>query len=100
MSMTPTSCSGPGSRWTCRAGAAGAPVNDSSLDRSNIIEEVPDVGRINATNADAPSMRQRIDAADLHAKALRALPGTIGDAPPVPALPDVWPVTLNERLSE
>ncbi len=48
------------------------------LDRSNIIEQVPDVGRINATNADAPSMRQRIDAADLHAKALRALPDTIG----------------------
>ncbi len=45
-------------------------------------------------------MRQRIDAADLHAKALRALPGTIGGKPPVPALPDVWPVTLDERLSE
>jgi len=98
--MTPTSCSGPGSRRTCRAGAAGAPVNDSSLDRSNITEEVPDVGRINATKADALSMRQRIDAADLHANALRALPDTIGDPPPVQALPDLWPVTLNERPSQ
>jgi hypothetical protein len=98
--MTPTSCSGPGSRRISCAGAAGALLNDSGLDRSNIIEEVPDVGRINATNADALSMRQRIDAADLHAKALRALPGTIGGKPPVPALPDVWPVTLNERPSQ
>ena len=98
--MTPTSCSGPGSRRTCCAGIAGALLNDSSLDWSNIIEEMPDVGRINATNADALSMRQRIDAADLHAKALRALPDTIGDPPPVPALPDLWPVTLNERPSQ
>ncbi len=98
--MTPTSCSGPGSRRTCCAGIAGALLNDSSLDWSNIIEEMPDVGRINATNADALSMRQRIDAADLHAKALCAPADTIGGQPPVPALPDVWPVTLNERLSE
>jgi hypothetical protein len=60
---------------------------------------VPDVGRINATKADALSMRQRIDAADLHAKALRALPDTIGGQRPLPR-PDVWLVTLNERPSQ
>ena len=38
----------------CCAGAAGKSVNDSSLDWRNIIEEVPGVGRINATNTDAP----------------------------------------------
>jgi hypothetical protein len=100
MSITPTSCSGPGSRQTCCAGAAGVLVSDSSLD---LVEHHRGGARgrsINATNAEAPSMRQRIDAADLHAKALRALPGTIGGKPPVPALPDVWPVTLDERLSE
>ena len=56
------------------------------------------VARINAADANAPSMRQRIDVADLYARALRAIPDTIDGQPPLP-LPDACPVTLDELLS-
>jgi hypothetical protein len=45
-----------------------------------------------------PSMRQKIDMADLYADALAAMPDTIDGQPPLP-LPDVCPVTLDELLS-
>src|SRR6202035_2711860 len=46
-----------------------------------------------------PSMRQRIDVADLYAHAMRALPETIDGQPPLP-VPQVCPVTLDELLSD
>jgi hypothetical protein len=44
-------------------------------------------------------MRQRIDVADLYAKALRVLPETVDGQPPLP-VPTTCPVTLDELLSE
>jgi hypothetical protein len=46
-----------------------------------------------------PSMRQRIDVADLYADAMRALPETIDDQLPLP-VPQACPVTLDELLSK
>jgi hypothetical protein len=47
----------------------------------------------------APSMRQKIDLADLYAEALLSLPDTIDDQAPLP-VPDVYTVTLDDLLSE
>jgi hypothetical protein len=44
-------------------------------------------------------MRQKIDVADLYAKALRALLETIDGQPPLP-VQDVCPVTLDELLGD
>jgi len=46
-----------------------------------------------------PSMRQKIDIADLYADALAAMPETVDGVPPLP-VPDVCPVTLDELLSD
>jgi hypothetical protein len=46
-----------------------------------------------------PSMRQKIDLANLYADALAALPGTVDDQPPLP-LPEVCPATLDELLND
>ena len=54
---------------------------------------------INAADAYAPSMRQRIDVAELYAKALRAMPDTIDGQPPLP-VPEICPVTLDALLAE
>lgn len=56
------------------------------------------VARINAADAYAPSMRQRIDIEDLYAKALRALPETQDGLLPL-LLPTECPVTLDELLA-
>jgi hypothetical protein len=56
------------------------------------------VARVNAADAYTPSMRQRIDVADLYAKALRAMPETSDGQPPRP-VPETCPVTLDELLS-
>lgn len=45
-----------------------------------------------------PSMRQRIDLADLYADALVMLPDTMDGQPPLPVA-DVCPATLDELLS-
>jgi hypothetical protein len=50
-------------------------------------------------DAFTPSMRQKIDVADLYADALAAMPETIDGQPPLP-VPDVCPVTLDELLGE
>jgi hypothetical protein len=42
-------------------------------------------------------MRQKIDVADIYAKALRAMPETMDGQPPLP-VPDVCPVTLDDLL--
>lgn len=47
----------------------------------------------------APSMRQKIDVADLYADALAAVPETIDGQPPLP-MPQVCPVTLDELLGD
>jgi hypothetical protein len=47
----------------------------------------------------APSMRQRIDMAKVHRRALRAMPETMDDQPPLP-VPESCPVTLDELLAE
>ena len=54
--------------------------------------------RGDAADAFAPSMRQRIDLADLYRRALRAMPDTIDGQVPLP-VPEVCPVTLDELLS-
>lgn len=46
-----------------------------------------------------PSMRQRIEVAKLYTKALRVLPDTIDDQPPLP-VPTTCPVTLGELLAD
>lgn len=46
----------------------------------------------------APSMRQRLDLADIYADALRGLPETSDGRPPLP-VPDVCPVTLDDLLA-
>jgi hypothetical protein len=55
--------------------------------------------RQQARDAFAPSMRQKIDVADLYADALAAMPETMDGQPPLP-VPDVCPVTLDELLGE
>jgi Domain of unknown function DUF29 len=57
------------------------------------------VARINAADAYAPSMAQKIDIAALYAKALHALPETMDGQPPLP-VPVVCPVTLDDLLGD
>ena len=53
--------------------------------------------REDAAEAYTPSMRQRIDVADLYRRALNRLPESIDGQPPLPA-PPACPVTLDELL--
>ena len=53
--------------------------------------------RIEAAEAYAPSMRQKIDIADLYAKALNLVPETM-DAQAPPPMPVTCPVTLDEII--
>jgi len=55
--------------------------------------------RGDAADRFAPSMRQKIDMAQLYRRALRAVPETIDGLAPLP-LPETCPVTLDELLSE
>jgi uncharacterized protein DUF29 len=55
--------------------------------------------RRQARDAFVPSMRQKIDVADLYADALAAMPETVDGVPPLP-VPDVCPVTLDELLGD
>jgi hypothetical protein len=45
-----------------------------------------------------PSMRQRIDIADIYRRARRALPHDVDGIPPLP-VPEACPMTLDELLS-
>jgi len=54
--------------------------------------------RGDAASRFAPSMRQRIDMAQIYRRALRSLPETIDGQPPLP-VPEACPVTLDELLS-
>ena len=53
---------------------------------------------LDAAEAYVPSMRQRIDIADLYAKALRIMPEQNDGQPPLPVT-QVCPVTLDELLA-
>ncbi len=53
--------------------------------------------RGDAADTFAPSMRQRINMADLYRRALDRLPESIDGLPPLP-VPDACPVTLDELL--
>lgn len=53
--------------------------------------------RDDAARSYSPSMRQKIDVADLYRQALRRIPETIDGQPPLP-VPDVCPATLDELL--
>ena len=55
--------------------------------------------RGDAADAFSPSMRQRIDLAEVYRRALHAMPDTIDGAAPLP-VPDICPVTLDELLGE
>ena len=55
--------------------------------------------RRRAARTFTPSMRQRIDLADLYADALYRLPDSIDGAPPLP-VPETCPVTLDELLGD
>jgi hypothetical protein len=55
--------------------------------------------RLDARRAFSPSMRQKIDVADLYRDALRRLPDTTDGIPPLP-VPAECKVTLDELLSE
>ena len=55
--------------------------------------------RGDAASRFAPSMRQRIDMAKVYRRALRAMPETMDDQPPLP-VPESCPVTLDELLAE
>jgi Domain of unknown function DUF29 len=54
--------------------------------------------RIEAADRFSPSMRQRLDLAGLYRRALRVMPETIDDLPPLP-VPADCPVTLDELLA-
>ena len=54
--------------------------------------------RDDAARSYSPSMRQRIDVAELYRQALRRMPKTIDGQPPLP-VPDACPVTLDELLT-
>lgn len=54
--------------------------------------------RADARRAFAPSMRQKIDLADLYRDALRRMPDAIEGQPPMP-VPMECPVTLDELLA-
>jgi hypothetical protein len=55
--------------------------------------------RDDARSAFTPSMRQRLDVAELYRRALRRLPDVIDDVPPL-RVPQACPVTLDELLAE
>ncbi len=55
--------------------------------------------RDDARSAFTPSMAQRIDVASLSRRALRRMPETLDDKPPLP-VPDTCPVTLDVLLAE
>jgi hypothetical protein len=53
--------------------------------------------RVQARRRFAPSMRQKIDLADIYADALKTLPDTMDGQPPQPVSP-ICPMTLDELL--
>ncbi len=89
----------------CRSQLLQALLNDLKAEAWPLSREVAHwrsearVARINAADAFASSMRQKIDVADLYTKALHALPETMDGQPPLP-VPVVCPVTLDDLLGD
>jgi len=89
----------------CRVQLLQALLHDLKAEAWPLSRDVPHwrsearVARINAADAFTPSMRQKIDIADIYAKALRAMPETMDGQPPLP-VPDVCPVTLDDLLGD
>lgn len=89
----------------CRSQLLQALLHDLKAEAWPLSRDVPHwrsearIARINAADAYAPSMRQKIDVADIYAKALRAMPEAIDGQAPLP-LPAVCTVTLDELLGE
>ena len=89
----------------CRAQLLQALLHDLKAEAWPHSRDVPHwrsearVARINAADAYAPSMRQKIDIADIYAKALRALSETMDGQPPLP-LPEACPMTLDELIGD
>src|SRR3954453_6717272 len=89
----------------CRSQLLQALLHDLKAEAWPLSRDVPHwrsearVARINAADAYAPSMRQKIDVADIYARAWRALPETMDGQPPLP-VSDVCPVTLDDLLSD
>lgn len=87
----------------CRSQLLQALLHDLKAEAWPLSRDVPHwrsearVARINAADAYAPSMAQKIDITDLYAKALHALPETMDGQPPLP-VPAVCPVALDELL--
>jgi hypothetical protein len=88
----------------CRSQLLQALLHDLKAEAWPLSRDVPHwrsearVARINAADAYAPSMRQRIDVSDIYSNVLRALPETIDGQPPLP-VSDACPVTLDELIS-
>ncbi len=57
------------------------------------------VFRSQARRRFVPSMRQNLDLAGIYADALRGLPDTVDDQPPLP-MQQICPVTLDDLLSD
>lgn len=53
--------------------------------------------RDDAARSYSPSMRQKIDVAELYRQAMRRMPESVDGQPPLP-VPDVCPATLDELL--
>jgi hypothetical protein len=89
----------------CRAHLLQALLHDLKAEAWPLSLDVPHwrsearVARINAADAFAASMRQKIDVADIYAKARRAMPDTIDGQPPLP-VPEICEVTLDELLGD
>jgi len=89
----------------CRSLLIQALLHDLKAEAWPLSREVPHwraearLARINAADAYAPSMRQRIDMADLYAKARHAMPETIDGQAPLP-VPETCPVMLDNLLSD
>ncbi len=89
----------------CRSLLLKALLHDLKVQAWPLSRDVPHwrsearVARINAADAYSPSMRQRIDVAELYAKALRAMPDTIDGQPPL-AIAPTCSVTLDELLDD
>ena len=89
----------------CRVQLLQALLHDLKAEAWPLSRDVPHwrsearVARINAADAYAPSMRQKIDVPGIYAKALRAMPETIDGQLPLP-VEEVCPVTLDDLLGD
>jgi len=88
----------------CRSHVVQALLHDLKADAWPNASSVPHwraearAQRDQARDEYTPSMRQRMDMAELYRKALNAMPDTMDGHPPLPVPPDC-PITLEELLA-